>query len=303
MGLARGETDACRPAARGDDLHHLRASENLAAGRSQHLFQRTYHGVGAALAEHHAKALVGHGFQIGEHCAARDVWREVEMHAPGGERRLHMVRLEILVEPGARRGEQEPHHVECASDALLAPPVPCGAGQRLQAHRRTEQPEQVFRFSRECRDQATPRSGVGLGECGDARCRLFEIGADAEPAAVREDAGEAIGNRCELQPMRFQFICIFPVKGRASEEAQIHRAKIMTEARQGEFVRLHRAADRRVALENPGSPAFERHMRGAGQTVVARPDKYGLELAHAPTRNSFMLKDNCRCICFRLVGY
>ena len=23
-------------------------------------------------------------------------------------------------------------------------------------------------------------------------------------------------------------------------------------------------------------------MRGAGQTVVARPDKYGVELAHAP---------------------
>ena len=211
--------------------------------------------------------------------------------------------FEILVEPGARRGEQQPHQVERAGDALLAPGIPGGAGERPHAHRRAEQPEQMLGLARKCRDQPAPGIGIGCGECGDARRRLFEIGADAEPAAVGEGAGEAIGDRGELQPVRFQFICIFPVKGRAGEQAQIHRAEIVAEAGEGEFAGLDGAADRRIAFENPYFPAFERQMRGACQTVVARPDKYGVELAHAPTRNSFMLKDNCRCICFRLVGY
>ena len=114
MGLARGEPHAGRPAAGGGDLRHLGVGENLAAGGDQHLFQRADHGVGATLAEHHAKALVGHRFQIGEHRAARDVGCEVEMHAPGGERRLHMVGLEILVEPGARRGEQQSRAISSA---------------------------------------------------------------------------------------------------------------------------------------------------------------------------------------------
>ena len=54
----------------------------------------------------------------------------------------------------------------------------------------------------------------------------------------------------ELQPVRFQFICIFPVKGGAGEQAQIHRAEIVAEAGEREFAGLDRAADRRIALEN-----------------------------------------------------
>ncbi len=40
-------------------------------------------------------------FEIREHRTAGDVGREIEMHAPGGERRSHMRRLEILFQPGA----------------------------------------------------------------------------------------------------------------------------------------------------------------------------------------------------------
>ena len=39
-----------------------------------------------------------------------------------------------------------------------------------------------------------------------------------------------IGDRREVQPLRFQFICIFPMEGRAGEQAQIHRAEIVAEA-------------------------------------------------------------------------
>ena len=74
--------------------------------------------------------------------------------------------------------------------------------------------------ARKCRDQAAPGLGVGGRERRDARDGFLEIGADAEPASVGKGAGEAIGDRRELQPVRFQFICIFPVKGRAGEQAQ-----------------------------------------------------------------------------------
>ena len=74
-------------------------------------------------------------------------------------------------------------------------------------------------------------------EGGDARGGLLEIGADPEPAAVGKGAGEAIGDGRELQPVRFQFICIFPVEGRAGEQAQIHRAEIVPEAGKRVFAR------------------------------------------------------------------
>jgi len=80
------------------------------------------------------------------------------------------------------------------------------------------------------------------------------------------------------------------VEGRAGEEAQIHRAKIVPEAWKRVFGGPHRAADCLAALENRNFPAFEGQMRGACQTVVARPDKDGVELAHAPPQNALCLK-------------
>ena len=108
------------------------------------------------------------------------------------------------------------------------------------------------------------------------------MSADAEPGLVAEHAGEAIGRGYELQPVGFQFICIFSVEGRPCEQAQIHRTEIMTEAGQRVFGRPHGPADRRIALENRYFPAFRRQMRGTGQTVVACSDQNGVELAHAP---------------------
>ena len=207
--LAGGQPYAGRLAAGRGDLGDLGFGEDLAAGRDQHLLQRADHGVGAALAEHHAKALVGHRFQIGEYRAAGDVGREVEMHAPGGKRRLDMGGLEILVEPGARRGKQQARHVERASDALLAPGVPCGAGERAHAHRRAEQPEQMLGFARKCGDQPAPGLGIGGRERGEARDGLLEIGADPEPASVGKGAGEAIGGGCKLQPGVFNSFAYF----------------------------------------------------------------------------------------------
>ena len=145
--------------------------------------------------------------------------------------------LEILVEPGARRGERAA--------------APCRARRRCPScarpsrrsrpararHRRAEQPEQMLGLARKGRDEAAPGLGVGGREGGDARGGLLEVGADAEPAPVGKGAGEAIGDRREFQPVRFQFICIFPVEGRAGEEAQIHRAEIVAEAGERVFAR------------------------------------------------------------------
>lgn len=72
------------------------------------------------------------------------------------------------------------------------------------------------------------------------------------------------------------------MKGRAGEQAQIHRAEIVPEAGECEFAGLDGATDRFATLENPGFPTFERQMRGACQTVVACPDEYGVKLAHIP---------------------
>ncbi len=132
--------------------------------------------------------------------------------------------------------------------------------------------------------------GVGRGKGGHARRGLFQVVADAEPATVGEGAGEAIGHRHEFQPVGFQFICIFSVEGGAGEKAQIHRAEIVPETGKGEFAGPDGAADHAAALENRSFPAFQRQMRGACQTVVARPDKYGVELAHGPVPNPLCLK-------------
>ena len=211
--------------------------------------------------------------------------------------------LEVLVEPCARGGEKQAHHVERAAYALLAPGIPREACKRPDRHRRTKQPEEVLGFGRKGGDEPAPRLGICIREGRHSRDGFFEIGADTEPAAIGKSAGEAVCDGRKFQPVRFQFICILPVECRAGEEAQVHRAEIMTEARERKFTCLDGAADGRISLENCGFPALRRQMRGACQTVMASPDKYGVELTHAPSHRSFMLKDNCRCICFRLVGY
>ena len=145
--------------------------------------------------------------------------------------------------------------------------------------------------SRRNRCSASPRKAADQAAPG--------LGISAEKAAIRaavfsrsvltpnqRPSGKALAKQsatgANSSPCRFQFICIFPVEGGAGEQAEIHRAEIVTEAGKREFARLDGAADRRVALENADFPAFQRQMRGAGQTVVARPDKDGVELAHAP---------------------
>ncbi len=131
---------------------------------------------------------------------------------------------------------------------------------------------------------------------------LFEVVADAEPASVGEDAGEAVGHRSELQPCRFQFICIFPVKGGAGEEAEIHRAEIVPEAGQRHFARLHRATAAgfrsKTRFSNPSAPNAPRRPDCCG-----RHRRRWHRIRSRPQSHSFRLKDNCRCICFRLVAY
>ena len=104
------------------------------------------------------------------------------------------------LEPGARRGR--------------AAAAPCRARQRRPSCarrsrrcRRARAPSSASRAGgtdarrsrREGGDQSRHVVGVGRREGGDARRGLFEIGADAEPAAVGEGAGEAIGDRREFQ--------------------------------------------------------------------------------------------------------
>ena len=304
--LAGGEPYAGRLAAGGRDLGDLRAGERSCRRPPSASSSSAMIIVSAPpLPSTMPKALVGHRFEIGEDRAAGDVGREVEMHAPGGERRLDMrrTRNSRRARRAARRAAGAPYrarrqHPSCAR-AFQA--VPASARPLIG------EPSRRNRCSASPGKPPTRRRQVSASAAENAAMRgdrLFEVGADAEPAPVREDAGEAIGHRSEFQPGRFQFICIFPVEGGAGEEAEIHRAEIVPEARKRA---LRASAPRRrstaISLENRDFPAFQRQMRGAGQTVVARPDKYGVELAHAPDPNSFRLKDNCRCICFRLVGY
>ena len=248
-------TPVARAAGRGD-LGHFGVGEDLAAGRDEHPLQRPDHGVGAALADHHAKALVGHAFEIGEERAAGDVGREIEMHAPGGQRRLHMrrTRNSRRATRAARKAAAAPCRARRRRPSCARPSMRCrrarapssasrAAGK--DARRRPEMPR-----------PAAPGLGIGMRKCRDARDRLLEVAADAEPASVGQGAGETIGDRRERQPVRFQSICIFPMKGRAGEEAEIHRAEIVAEAGKRDFAGPDRAADRRLRSKTADLPAF-----------------------------------------------
>ena len=103
-----------------------------AAERFEPRDHRLDHRVGAARADHHAESLVGHAFEIGEERAARDVGRKIEMHAPRGERRADLRRLEIPLEEFARRGDEQPRGLEHPAGALRAPCLP-GVRARARA--------------------------------------------------------------------------------------------------------------------------------------------------------------------------
>ena len=65
------------------------AQQKFAALRLQRPDHRLDDRIRAARADHHAEALVGH-LEIGKQRAARDVWREIEMQAPGRHHRFDL---------------------------------------------------------------------------------------------------------------------------------------------------------------------------------------------------------------------
>jgi hypothetical protein len=60
------------------------------------------HDIRAAFAERHLETLIRHGFEIGKQRAAGDAGREIEMHAPGADRRLDLLVLKVAIEKIAR---------------------------------------------------------------------------------------------------------------------------------------------------------------------------------------------------------
>ena len=135
----------------------------------------------------------------------------------------------------------------------------------------------MLRLAHETADNTPPGLGVFLRECS-SRAAVFSrsvLTPNQRPSGKTVAKQSATGTN--PNPCRFQFICIFPVEGGAREEAEIHRAEIVPEARQGHLARLHGAAADAISLENRCFPAFQRQMRSAGQTVVAGTDKDGVE--------------------------
>ena len=191
------------------------------------------------------------------------------------------------------RGEdkQQARRVERAAHALLAPQLPGGAGQRARAHRRAEQARRDARPRPGSPRRAAARSRRRRRRTPSSRATVFSMSVltpNQRPSGKTLAKQSAAG--AKSRPLAFQFICIVLVEGGAGEQAQIHRAEIVAEAGKRELARLDRAADRRISLENRDFPALQRQMRCAGQAVVARPDKDGVEIAHAPIPIPLCLK-------------
>ena len=184
------------------------------------------------------KALVGHRFEIGEHRAAGDVGREIEMHAPGGERRLDMRRTR-----NSRRARRAAR-TSSSRAVSSAPAMPFlrQAFQAVPASARTliGEPSSRNRCSASPGKAATRRRQVSASAARRRRCAATVFSRSVLTPNQRP-SGKALAKQsatgANSSPCRFQFICIFPVKGRAGEEAQIHRAEIVPEAGKREFAR------------------------------------------------------------------
>ena len=176
-------------------------SENeLAALRLQGADHRLDDRVRAAPSDHHAEALVGHGFEIGEQRAPRDVRREIEMQAPGGHHRLDFRMLESRVEKVARGSQQQLHGVVKPVRAHGPPRLPHDPGGRDRGHGRTQEREDVGRILAEPSEQIPPGFRVRRREGGNACERCLQRPADAEIRPVAKYGREACSAGTKARP-------------------------------------------------------------------------------------------------------
>ena len=241
--LAAGEDDAFGRAAFDRDALHRRAEPHLAAGRGNGAHHGGDDDVGAAAPERHAEGLIRHRFQIRKQRAAGAIGRKIEMHAPHRQHGLELFVLEILVEPFARRSEQEPHRLG----------DPCGAACPPRTRKPRAAPAMTATANRAARRYAArPRrtqpswlaslaASAGLN-AGDPLGVRGGVLFHSEPAAVRECGGETPFRADEIEAVREQAILMRGKKRRAGKQSQIHRVEIVAKAGEGDFCRLDRAA-------------------------------------------------------------
>ena len=260
-----------RPAGHLDPGDPLAEHELAAFG-----LERAHHGlhdrVGAAQADHHPETLVDHAFQIGEQGAARDVWRKIEMQAPGRHHRLDLRVFEARIEKVPRRRDEELQRVEKPRSSFLPPGFPDDLGGPPGRHRRSEQGEQMRGVAAEPLQQRLPGLGVGRRQGGDPCERLFQRAAYPEIRPVAEYGGETILRRRESEPVRQKLILVRLKKGRACKHGEVHGADVVAEAWKRQLPRLDRASRLAFRLDDRDSPASLREAEGRRQAIVPRAD-------------------------------
>ena len=150
------------------------------------------------------------------------------------------------------------------------------------------------------RDQTCARSSASAGEKAAMRAAVV---SRSLPTPNQRPSGKAVAKqsaRHEVEPVRFQFIAYFRWKAEPAK-----RLRFMRRNRGGSRAASPRRSGPRrrhaAALEDRDLPALQRQMRGAARLLWPAPTMMASN-SLTPRPNSFMLKDICRCICFRLVA-
>ena len=130
------------------------------------------------------------------------------------------------------------------------------------------------RIETEARNQIAPSLCIGRRESRDAGRGFVEARADAEIGSVTKDAGETVLRGHEAEALIQQRLLVRREEARAREHRQIHRAEIMTKARQRELLGFDRATRRLFAFDHRHGPSFFGESKGRGEAIVAGSDHH-----------------------------
>ena len=205
------------------------------------------------------------------------------MHPPCAQQRADMGVFEGFLQPCTGRGKQEAGEIQRSRHALGAQCFEHEICKCTDFHVRPEQAEEMRRLGPESRDERFPRRGIAGREGAEGGQCFGHVGGDARPCAIGEGRGEGAVDRHEFAAVFRQFRAICLEKRASGKEGQVHRGPVVTEAGQGVFACLDRAARHGGLFEDPHAPALGRQVQRRGQRVVACPDQDCVELrGHDP---------------------
>lgn len=215
--------DCASSTIRNDDSLDLGTCDDRAAERTKQRAHRVDERCGATSSERHSMYSGGKRLKEGEEGAAGQVGREVEVHPPRRDERLHLTSLECALGQLAGRLRDEPRQLvrpllsERATARGEQTQRP-GRGKRHAQHR-----GEVRGDTLEPGLEAIPGESIVLGELGNRIAGLCTVGGDADEAAVRERRAKGPRRPHDLEPVREEVVLELCEERRPDEEIEVRR--------------------------------------------------------------------------------